>query len=212
MLFPPLCAIVDATTAARHGWDVPELAEAYLKGCARWLQIRAAGVSSSTFQRWCDRIVGAARRYDATVVVNDRADVARLAGAGRGPCRTTRYIGEDARRQLGARAIVGLSTHTIAELDASRALAVTYVAVGPIYVTTTKMTGYSEAGLGLVRAASDLRPARPVVAIGGITLGRAPEVLRAGASSVAVISDLLRGNDPASRVRAYVTALAPFAK
>ena len=212
MLFPPLCAIVDATTAARHGWDVPELAEAYLKGCARWLQIRAAGVSSSTFQRWCDRIVEAAHRYDATVVVNDRADVARLAGAAGVHVGQQDISVEDARRQLGARAIVGLSTHTIAELDASRALAVTYVAVGPIYVTTTKMTGYSEAGLGLVRAASDLRPARPVVAIGGITLGRAPEVLRAGASSVAVISDLLRGNDPASRVRAYVTALAPFAK
>ena len=76
----------------------------------------------------------------------------------------------------------------------------TYIAVGPIYGTATKDTGYTARGLDLVRRAA--RDGRPVVAIGGITLERAPEVLAAGASSVAVISDLLR-EDPARMIRLF---------
>ena len=72
---------------------------------------------------------------------------------------------------------------------------VSYIAIGPVFETRTKATGYDAVGLALVRTVADLARERgiPVVAIGGITLDRAPSVLEAGATSVCVISDLLAG-------------------
>jgi thiamine-phosphate pyrophosphorylase len=84
---------------------------------------------------------------------------------------------------------------------------VTYVAVGPIFGTHTKETGYRAVGLELVRHAVEQSHGLPVVAIGGITLDTAATVLAAGATSVAVISDLLTGGDPSARVRAYLKDL-----
>ena len=207
MTIPPLYAIVDARTAAAHAWRVPDLAAAYLAGGARWLQVRGAGVTTGTLQGWCDEIVRLAARAGAAVVVNDRVDVARMAGA------DGVHLGQHdlpvaaARQQLGPDAIVGLSTHTAAERDGAWAQPLTYVAVGPVFATSSKETGHAPVGLDVVRAAAGRRPPRPVVAIGGITLERAPAVLAAGAAAVAVIGDLLAGGDPAARVRAYVDAL-----
>lgn len=90
-------------------------------------------------------------------------------------------------------------------------LPVDYVAVGPVYGTSTKDTGYRAVGTEMIReAAALLKEAavpRPIVAIGGITLDRAPEVMRAGAASVAIISDLLATGDPEGRVREYLAAV-----
>jgi thiamine-phosphate pyrophosphorylase len=109
---------------------------------------------------------------------------------------------EDARRIVGADAIVGLSTHTDEQIDGAVRTTATYIAVGPVYGSTTKDTGYTARGLDLVRRAA--ATGRPVVAIGGITLARAREVLDAGATSVAVISDLFTGGDPEERVRQFL--------
>ena len=98
---------------------------------------------------------------------------------------------------------MGLSTHDETQIDRAVATSATYLAVGPIYATQTKDTGYGARGLDLLRYAASRAGARPVVAIGGITLESAPEVLAAGAASVAVISDLLTG-DPRERVRMFL--------
>ena len=204
---PRLYAIVDARIAASQAWSVPDLAAAFLAGGARWLQVRGAGVETGALLRWCDDIVPLAARTGAAVIVNDRIDVARMSGA------DGVHLGQDdlppavARRRLGPEAIVGLSTHTAGQRDDAWAQPLTYVAVGPVYGTSTKATGYAPVGLEAVRAAALRRPERPVVAIGGITLGRAPAVVAAGAAAVAVIGDLLAGGDPEARVRAYVEAL-----
>jgi thiamine-phosphate pyrophosphorylase len=85
---------------------------------------------------------------------------------------------------------------------------VSYIAIGPVFGTRTKATGYEPIGLALVSEAARVSRGHPVVAIGGITLETAPAVIAAGASSVAVISDLLATGDPAARVRAFLGALA----
>ena len=147
-----------------------------------------------------------ARRAGARVVVNDRADLARLAGA------DGVHVGQDdlpvseARAIVGPDALVGISTHDEAQIAAAASTDATYLAVGPIYGTRSKDTGYTARGLALVSQAA--RTGLPVVAIGGITLERAPEVMAAGAASVAVISDLLTGGDPAARVRAFLECLS----
>jgi thiamine-phosphate pyrophosphorylase len=144
------------------------------------------------------------------VIVNDRADIARISGA------DGVHVGQDdlapvsVRAIVGDEAIVGLSTHTPEQLAAACEIRVmTYVAIGPVFATSTKPTGLHAVGLDRVRAAAEVTRARglPLVAIGGITLDRAASVLRAGAASVAVISDLLGTGEPEARVRAYVLRL-----
>jgi thiamine-phosphate pyrophosphorylase len=204
----PLYAVVDDALARRLGIAVPALAAAYLSGGARLLQLRCKDTPSGPFLAWCDEVVEAARRAGATVIVNDRADLARLSGA------AGVHVGQEdlpvpaVRRILAPRQVVGLSTHSAAQIERALALDPTYIAVGPVFGTTTKHTGYEPVGLELVRYAARVAAGRPVVAIGGITLDRAAEVLEAGAASVAVIADLLSTGDPEGRVRQWLAALA----
>jgi thiamine-phosphate pyrophosphorylase len=138
-------------------------------------------------------------------VVNDRADIAVMSVAG------GVHVGQEdlpvaaARAIVGAGRIVGVSTHTREQIDRALDTSASYVAVGPIFETGTKATGYSARGLDLIGYAAGR--GKPIVAIGGITFDRAAEVLDAGASGLAVITDLLVGGDPEARTRAF-TALA----
>jgi thiamine-phosphate pyrophosphorylase len=106
--------------------------------------------------------------------------------------------------------MVGLSTHTIEQIAAAVREPVSYVAVGPVFGTSTKATGHDAVGVDLVRDAAGKAVAHqlPVVAIGGITVDNAPAALRAGAASVAVISDLLTTGDPTARVRELLSVTA----
>jgi thiamine-phosphate pyrophosphorylase len=200
-----LNAIVDVDAADRAGWDPVDLARAFVDGGATFLQIRAKQVSSARLLDLALRIGEAARPAEATVIVNDRADVARLAGAGV-------HVGQDdlsprdVRAVVGAAAIVGLSTHTVEQMQAAVREPVSYVAIGPVFGTATKATGYDAIGLETVRAAGEVAHAAglPLVAIGGITLARMRDVVDAGADAVAVIGDLLATGDPAGRVREYL--------
>ena len=206
---PRLCVICDADVCAGAGWALADFAAACLDGGATFLQLRAKAASSRWILETTLEVVRRAAGSDALVVVNDRADIARLADAG------GVHVGQDdlaasaVRLIVGSDAVVGLSTHTVGQIDAALTEPVDYVAVGPVFDTATKSTGYRAVGLGRVReAASRAAPfGRPVVAIGGITLDRAADVVAAGARSVAVISDLLTGETPTARVRAYLDRL-----
>jgi thiamine-phosphate pyrophosphorylase len=155
-------------------------------------------------------VVQLAHHHHARLVINDRADIARLSGAdgvhvGQGD------LPPDAVRALvGKDAVVGLSTHTLDQVDVAVRAPVSYVAIGPVFGTATKQTGYDKIGLEMVREASRRAAAHglPLVAIGGITLETAASVLDAGAASVAVIGDLLATGDPEARVRAFVERLS----
>jgi thiamine-phosphate pyrophosphorylase len=202
-------AIVDADVAARFGWTMPDLGAAYLDGGATLLQLRAKTAPGGWLLDTASAIVKLAHRANALVIVNDRADIARLSGA------DGVHVGQQdlpaalARRIAGAEAIVGLSTHTPEQIDVALREPVTYVAIGPVFSTDTKATGYEALGLDPVRRAAGRARERglPLVAIGGVTLETAPAVIRAGATTVAVISDLVAGGDPAARVRAYLARL-----
>jgi thiamine-phosphate pyrophosphorylase len=170
------------------------------------LQVRAKRLGAAEFLALADDVVRAAADYGGTVIVNDRVDIARLCRAGGVHVGQADLPPRDARAQLGPDAIVGFSTHTIAQIDDAVREPLSYIAVGPVFGTATKDTGYEAVGLDLVRAAVARAAGRPVVAIGGITLERAPSVLAAGASAVAVISDLITGCDPRQRVAAYCRA------
>jgi len=204
-----LQAVVDVEMAERAGWRPYDLARSYLDAGARFLQLRAKQLSSGPFLDLCDSVVQAAEPYGAQIIVNDRVDLARTSGAAGAHVGQDDLPPADARLQLGPRAIIGFSTHSVSQVEAALREPISYVAVGPVFGTSTKDTGYTAVGLDLVAAAAKLATdVIPIVAIGGITLERAPSVLQAGASCVAVIGDLLASGDPSLRVRAYVTALA----
>jgi thiamine-phosphate pyrophosphorylase len=186
------------------------LAQACLAGGASWLQIRAKDDPSGALLALIDRVLSAAHAVGARVIVNDRADLARMADADGVHVGQTDIPVESAMQIVGAGKIVGLSTHDRAQVDAALAGPATYIAVGPIFSTATKATGYDARGLELVSyAAQRAGGRRPIVAIGGITLETAPQVIAAGATAVAVITDILVRNDPQARVRDYVDRLPP---
>jgi thiamine-phosphate pyrophosphorylase len=155
-------------------------------------------------------VVTLAHGAGATVIVNDRADIAALAGADGVHVGQDDLPPRDVRRVAGDAVMVGLSTHTLEQVDLALDAPISYLAIGPVFGTATKATGYEPIGLDRVVSAARRASARglPLVAIGGITLDRAAAVIEAGAASVAVISDLLAGNDPESRVRAYTERLS----
>jgi thiamine-phosphate pyrophosphorylase len=209
-----LHAIVDVDVAARAGWTAVDLATACLKGGARVIQLRAKALAGATFLELASQLHHLTESAGGVLIVNDRADIARLAAA------EGVHVGQDdlsptaARAIVGADAVVGLSTHTQQQIGGAVIEPISYVAVGPVFETSTKATGYAAVGLDAVKRARALAAPRglEVIAIGGITLDRTPDVLRAGATGVAVITDLLIGNDPEARTRAYVSEFASGGK
>jgi thiamine-phosphate pyrophosphorylase len=198
--------IIDTVLCRDRAIDPVALAEACVRGGARLLQLRARkDESSADLTALAERIVGVAHAAGARVIVNDRADIARLAHADGVHVGQTDLPVAAARAIVGDDAIVGISTHDRDQIDAALSGAASYVAVGPVFLTATKDTGYSPRGLDLVRYAAGR--GKPIVAIGGITLERAAEVVAAGASALAVISDILVHDDPETRVRAFVERL-----
>jgi len=198
---------VDADAATRAGWSPLRLAAALVDGGARLLQLRAKHLAGRAFLDLASATVAQCRPAGARLIVNDRADLARLAGAAGVHIGQEDLAPTDARRVAGSDALIGMSTHTEAQVRMAVEAPVDYVAVGPVYGTRTKDTGYDAVGLDLVRYAAALAARRglAVVAIGGVTFERAPDVWAAGADSIAVIGDLV-ASDPAQRTRAWVQA------
>lgn len=206
---PRLYAIVDAEACARASLAPLDVARAFLAAGVTCLQLRLKGWDSGPFLDLARVVVDEARQAGSTVIINDRADIAALTGA------HGLHVGQDdltpaqARLVLGDAPAIGLSTHTRAHWEAAVSEPISYLAIGPVYGTGSKATGYEAVGLDVVRRASAGGSAAglPVVAIGGITLARAPEVIASGAASVAVIGDLLTGS-PEARAREFIRALA----
>ncbi len=200
---PPLYPIVDVALCRLRGLDPLAALDSFLAGGATFIQLRDKAGRTGPLVALADAAVARTRAAGARLIVNDRADVAKMAGADGVHVGQDDLPVEDVRAVLGPDAIVGVSTHDEAQIDRALETSASYIAVGPIYGTTTKETGYSARGLDLVRYAAARAAGRPVVAIGGITLERAAEAIAAGAESVAVISDLLAG-DSRARVRAFL--------
>ena len=205
-MLPPLYAILDTGLCRERGLAPLAVLDAFLAGGATLLQLRDKSPSSAARLALADAAVARAHAAGARIIVNDRADVARLSGADGVHVGQDDLPVDDVRAIVGPDAIVGLSTHDAAQIAAAAATTASYIAVGPVYETRTKQTGYGARGRDLIALAA--APGKPVVGIGGITLARAPEVIAAGAASVAVISDLLADRDPAARVRAFLERLS----
>lgn len=211
-LAPPpagrLYAIVDAEACAAAGRTPIGVARAFLSAGAQVIQLRCKAMAGGPFLDLAGEVLNDARRAGARLIINDRADIAILSGADGLHVGQSDLTPLEARKVIGPTAFLGLSTHTHGQWEEAVREPVSYIAIGPVFGTGTKQTGYSAVGLETVtRAASAARAHElATVAIGGITIENAKSVIDAGAASVAVISDLLHGN-PEARCREFLRAL-----
>ncbi len=180
-----------------------EQAQLFLQSGIRFFQVREKDLSDREFVEILRQVGRVAERFGAKWVVNDRVNLALEAGA------SGVHLGQQdlpvaaARRVLGPDSVVGISTHTFLEFQTACAEDVDYIAVGPIFPSSTKAD--KRQPLGVHRLSQWRRlTSLPVVAIGGITLQDAPSVWNAGANAVAVISDVLCQADPKLQIRRYL--------
>ena len=203
---PFVYPILDAGLLA--GRKAAEVAGALVAAGARLLQVRAKGLGDRALCDLVLEVAAVAHAGGALVIVNDRPDVARIAGADGVHLGQDDTPAADVRRLMPVPALVGLSTHDVAQVRGAPAGVLDYLAVGPVFATRSKAAPGPLVGLPGV-AAARASTALPLVAIGGITRANAAAVIAAGADAVAVISEVMAGPDPGHAFRALAAALQP---
>ena len=196
---PPLYPILDSALLQSRDCSLEVAAAAILDSGARILQIRHKGHwPRAIFDQAC-QVKRLCEQAGAALIVNDRADIALLLDAGL-------HVGQDdippadARRLIGPDSILGYSTHNAEQLAAAGDEPATYLALGPMFPTQSKLNPDPVVGVDRLRAWRHLTP-KPLVAIGGITRLNARSVLEAGAGSVAIIGDLFPADCSAASIR-----------
>jgi thiamine-phosphate pyrophosphorylase len=189
MKLPRVYPILDAESLASRGIAIETAAAALLEGGSGILQIRQKGHWSRDFFAATRDVARLCGENGTPLIIDDRADFALLLGAGL-------HVGQDdlsprdARKLMGSEAVLGYSSHNLAQLAAAGGEPVDYVAIGPVFATGSKRNPDPVVGVDEIRRCRSLLE-KPLVAIGGITPANAREVWAAGADSVAVIGALL---------------------
>ena len=203
LVLPRLYVILDAALLTL---PVKDCAKKLVDAGVRLMQYRDKNASARELFEKSRELAEFLKPLGVTFIVNDRADVAAMVDA------DGVHVGQDdvgveqARRVIGKGKWVGVSTHTVEQFRGAADTSADYIAVGPVFATKSKMNPDPVVGLELIRQARVITE-KPIIAIGGITLERAGEVLRAGADSVAIIGDILRAENLGGRAREYVELL-----
>ena len=199
MKLPRLYPIVDTETLESRGISVTAAAAAFLDGGASILQFRHKAHWSRAIFEDARQIARLCAEAGAQFIVNDRADFALLLDAGL-------HVGQDdlspreVRKLIGNDRVLGFSSHNPSQICSAGGEPVDYVALGPVFTTSSKRNPDPVIGVEEVRRCRGLVD-KPLVAIGGITTENALDVLRAGADSVAVIGGLMAESTTAQSLR-----------
>jgi thiamine-phosphate pyrophosphorylase len=203
LVLPRLYVILDAALITSPEGDCAlSLAEAGV----RLLQYRDKRAPARQYLDSSRQLTELLRPRSVSLIVNDRPDVAFLAGAKGVHVGQEDLDVEEARRVAGPDKLVGVSTHDLEQFERAASSSADYIAVGPVYTTSTKANPAPVVGVDFLRRVRPLTD-KPIVAIGGITLERAAAAVEAGADCVAVISGILSAPEPGQRVRQYIIAL-----
>ena len=194
-----------ADTGLAPAERLPEAVAAAIRGGVTAVQLRAKGATTLQQLELARALLEKCRVSGVPLIINDRVDVALAAGA---DGAHVGHIGEedlapqDARRLLGAEAIVGVSVGSAQEARVAAATGASYVSAGPMFATTTKSDAGPAGGVSLLRAVRSATRL-PLVVIGGITADRAPALFAAGAIGVCVGAAILKSSDPEAAARAF---------
>jgi thiamine-phosphate pyrophosphorylase len=199
---PPLLFITDRLSTTG---DLVHIAgQVFHAGC-RWLMVREKDLDTAALGALAGELVSLARPFDACVVVNGNIEAALSAGAAGVHLQSPGDIAV-ARETLGDEALIGVSCHSPAELQAAMAAGADYATYSPVFLTASK-PGYGPAhGLDGLAAVCEATPI-PVVALAGISEDNSADCLRAGAAGVAVMGGIMRSDDPADVVRGILHAI-----
>lgn len=203
LVLPRFYAVIDRSV--RPDRSLQQLARILTGAGVRLVQLRAKQAGSRALLAEAKELLSVLSP-GRPVIVNDRADVARLSGA------AGVHLGQDdlpvsaARRLLGNDKLIGLSTHNQEQVEAAASTPADYLAFGPVFPTVTKADPEPVVGISRLREVW-MRTAKPLVAIGGITPENAAQVIEAGADSVAVISGWLAAEDIPARLEEFRRAL-----
>ena len=200
----PLYAIWD--TDLRPEFSGLAALEAWLRAGVRVIQYRHKGPFRRAHFEECVAMANKVSESSGVFFINDRADIAELCGADGVHLGQEDLPVEKARAFLAAERRIGYSTHNLEQARRAAALPVDYIAVGPVFPTATKENPDPVVGLEMVSQVRSLT-AKPLVAIGGITIENAAAALQAGADAVAVIRDLVMAEDIGARARDFLVAL-----
>jgi thiamine-phosphate pyrophosphorylase len=203
LVMPRLYVILDAGLMKA---SAEETAQQLITAGVRMFQYRSKGGAARETLEVSRRLARIASGAGAKLIVNDRPDIAWLSGAVGVHVGQTDLDVEEARSLIGQGKWVGVSTHNEEQFRAAIASSADYVAVGPVFLTKSKENPDPVVGTEFIRRVRGLT-AKPIVAIGGITLERAAEVVEAGADSVAVIGDILSAKEPGERAGEYLRVL-----
>jgi thiamine-phosphate pyrophosphorylase len=184
------------------GHEPVALAELYLDAGVRIMQLRLKDAPGRDFLAVARAIAEMCRKRGATLLVNDRVDIAILAGADGVHLGQTDLPLEAARGIAGPNIIIGISTHNVEQARAAEDGGADYIGFGPMYPGGLRNNAVGEGldNLHAVRAAVKI----PIVAIGGITEARVKETLAAGATAVAIITDVVNARDVSTKVRSIL--------
>jgi len=188
------------------GRDHLQIAFAALEGGADVIQLRDKNRDAGDLLPVAREIGAICQSHGALFIVNDRIDLALAAGADGVHLGQTDLPIREARQILGPEKLIGISVENPEQVQAAEANGADYFGVGPIYGSATKLDAGDAVGLEQIlrfRAVSEL----PIVAIGGITLARIPEVIRSGADAVAVIGAVVAAEDMIAASRALDLAI-----
>jgi thiamine-phosphate pyrophosphorylase len=202
LVLPRLYVILDATLLTISAIDcAQELAETGV----RLMQYRHKYAPAAEMLKVSKQLASTLQSQGITFIVNDRPDVAAMAYAS-GVHVGQDDLGVEATRSLVGEKIIGISTHNSDQFQRAVDSSADYIAVGPIFATSSKANPDPVVGTELIRRVRDLTD-KPIVAIGGIKLENAAAVIEAGADSVSVISDVLCASDRCERAKQYLDLL-----
>lgn len=188
------------------GRPLDEVVLAAVEGGVTMVQLREKDLSTRAFIEEARALKARLAPFGVPLIINDRVDVALAAGADGVHLGQSDMAVADARRLLGADRMIGLSIEDPAQAAQSDAAVADYLAASPVFSTPTKTDTAPALGLdgvARIRAMSD----KPLVAIGGIHVGNAADVLQAGADGIAVVSAICSAEDPRAAARALRAAL-----
>jgi len=188
------------------GQSLPDVIEAALRGGVRAVQVREKDLAPRQLYPLACELRRLTRQYGARLLINDRIDIALAVQADGVHLTTTSLPVAVARRALGSEALIGVSTHNLAEAQAAAEGGADFLVFGPVFHTPSKAPYGEPVGLTALRA---VRRAVniPTLAIGGIKKGNVEQVLAAGADGIAVISAIIAAADPAAATRELLATL-----
>lgn len=188
LLLPKIYPITDTRIS---GISLAAQIEKLINGGATFIQLREKYAAPNDFYEAAKAALEIARRHGVRIIINDRVDIALSLRADGVHLGQDDLPPEEARKILGEKAIIGFSTHNLEQVAVAVKMRIDYLAIGPVFTTTTKENPDAVVGIEGLKKVRQSIGDFPLVAIGGITSENYREVLEAGADSTSIISDLI---------------------